>query len=105
MTVRHITSGSSASAAANAYRTADDGSGRTLIKGRQTKAAIVDAALGLASTIGLEGLTIGALAEVPGMSTAVVFPQFGSTGELDIAVNRTSPYPLQQSFFFATLLF
>ena len=30
-------------------------------KGRQTKAAIVEAALGLAAQIGLEGLSIGAL--------------------------------------------
>jgi AcrR family transcriptional regulator len=32
-------------------------------KGQQTKAAIVEAALGLATHIGLEGLSIGALAE------------------------------------------
>src|ERR1700685_3725321 len=38
--------------------------GRALQKGQQTKAAIVDAALGLATQIGLEGLSIGALAEV-----------------------------------------
>ena len=37
-------------------------SGRTLQKGQQTKAAIIDAALGLATHIGLEGLSIGALA-------------------------------------------
>ena len=35
---------------------------RALLKGQQTKAAIVEAALGLASQIGLEGLSIGALA-------------------------------------------
>jgi hypothetical protein len=33
-------------------------------KGEKTKAVIVDAALGLATQIGLEGLSIGALAEV-----------------------------------------
>jgi hypothetical protein len=38
--------------------------GRAMQKGQQTKAAIVDAALGLATQIGLEGLSIGALAEV-----------------------------------------
>ena len=37
-------------------------------KGQQTKAAIVDAALGLATHIGLQGLSIGALAEVMHMS-------------------------------------
>ena len=35
-------------------------------KGQQTKAAIVDAALGLATQIGLEGLSIGALANFSG---------------------------------------
>ena len=38
--------------------------GRALHKGQQTKAAIVDAALGLATQIGLEGLSIGAGGEV-----------------------------------------
>ncbi len=44
--------------------------GRALQKGQQTKATIVDAALALAAQIGLEGLSIGALAEVTGMSRA-----------------------------------
>ena len=34
--------------------------GRALHKGQQTKLAIIDAALGLAAQIGLEGLSIGA---------------------------------------------
>ena len=41
---------------------------RPLLKGRQTRAAILDAALALASHMGLEGLSIGALAEVTQMS-------------------------------------
>ena len=41
-------------------------SAKPLMKGRQTRAAILDAALTLASHIGLEGLSIGALAEVTG---------------------------------------
>ena len=57
-------------------------------KGRQTKAAIVDAALGLASHIGLEGLSIGALAEVTQMSKSGVFAHFGSREELQISVIR-----------------
>ena len=36
--------------------------GRALQKGQQTKATIIDAALALAAQIGLEGLSIGALA-------------------------------------------
>lgn len=57
-------------------------------KGQQTKAAIVDAALGLATQIGLEGLSIGALAEVMRMSKSGVFAHFGSREELQISVIR-----------------
>ena len=61
---------------------------KALLKGRQTRAAILDAALGLASHIGLEGLSIGALAEVMGMSKSGVFAHFGSREELQISVVR-----------------
>jgi AcrR family transcriptional regulator len=62
--------------------------GRALHKGQQTKAAIVDAALGLATQIGLEGLSIGALAEVTQMSKSGVFAHFGSREEMQISVIR-----------------
>lgn len=55
-------------------------------KGEQTRAAIVDAALDMASGAGLEGLTIGALAERMRMSKSGVFAHFGSREELQIAV-------------------
>ena len=61
---------------------------RAAHKGRQTKAAIVDAALGLATQIGLEGLSIGALAEVARMSKSGVFAHFGSREELQLSVVR-----------------
>ena len=61
---------------------------RPLLKGRQTRAAILDRALALASQIGLEGLSIGALAEVTGMSKSGVFAHFGSREELQISVVR-----------------
>jgi AcrR family transcriptional regulator len=61
---------------------------RPLLKGQQTRAAILDAALGLASQIGLEGLSIGALAEVMQMSKSGVFAHFGSREELQISVIR-----------------
>ena len=64
------------------------GSVRALQKGQQTKAAIVEAALGLATHIGLEGLSIGALADVTGMSKSGVFAHFGSREELQISVIR-----------------
>jgi AcrR family transcriptional regulator len=59
-----------------------------LDKGMQTKAVIVDAALRLASQIGLEGLSIGAIAEVTQMSKSGVFAHFGSREELQISVIR-----------------
>src|SRR4051812_22534574 len=62
--------------------------GKALQKGQQTKAAIVDAALGLATQIGVEGLSIGALAEVTQMSKSGVFAHFGSREELQISVIR-----------------
>jgi AcrR family transcriptional regulator len=61
---------------------------RALLKGQQTRAAILDAALALASHSGLEGLSIGALAEVTGMSKSGVFAHFGSREELQISVVR-----------------
>ena len=61
---------------------------RALQKGQQTRAAILDAALGLASHMGLEGLSIGALAEVTQMSKSGVFAHFGSREELQISVIR-----------------
>jgi len=61
---------------------------RPLLKGRQTRAAILEAALALASHMGLEGLSIGALAEVTRMSKSGVFAHFGSREELQISVVR-----------------
>lgn len=60
--------------------------GRVSQKGQQTKQAIVDAALGLATQVGLEGLSIGVLAEVAHMSKSGVFAHFGSREELQISV-------------------
>src|SRR5690606_33034725 len=69
-------------------KTARGRGGKPLHKGQQTKAAIVDAALSLATQIGLEGLSIGALAEVTQMSKSGVFAHFGSREELQISVVR-----------------
>lgn len=62
--------------------------GQALQKGQQTKQAIVEAALALAAQIGLEGLSIGALADVTKMSKSGVFAHFGSREELQISVIR-----------------
>lgn len=64
------------------------GGARAQQKGQQTKQLIVDAALGLAGQIGLEGLSIGVLAEVTHMSKSGVFSHFGSREELQISVIR-----------------
>ncbi|MEY4651592.1 MAG: hypothetical protein RI884_173 [Pseudomonadota bacterium] len=61
---------------------------RSLPKGQQTKAAIIDVALALAHQIGLEGLSIGALADAARMSKSGVFAHFGSREELQISVIR-----------------
>jgi AcrR family transcriptional regulator len=76
---------------------------RALQKGQQTKAAIVDAALGLATQIGLEGLSIGALAEVTQMSKSGVFAHFGSREELQISVVREYHQRFEQEVFYPAM--
>ncbi|WP_345060845.1 TetR/AcrR family transcriptional regulator [Acidovorax lacteus] len=78
-------------------------SGRALQKGQQTKAAIVEAALGLATHIGLEGLSIGALADVTGMSKSGVFAHFGSREELQISVIREYHTRFEQEVFYPAM--
>ena len=72
---------------------------RVLVKGQQTKAAIVDAALHMASRVGLEGLSIGALAEAMEMSKSGVFAHFGSRDELQISVVREYYARFEQEVF------
>ncbi len=55
-------------------------------KGEKTRAMIVQAALEMASREGLEGLTIGTLADQMQMSKSGVFAHFGSREELQLAV-------------------
>ena len=71
-----------------------------LHKGQQTRAAILDAALALASQMGLEGLSIGALAEVMQMSKSGVFAHFGSREELQISVIREYHARFEDEVFF-----
>lgn len=79
------------------------GTGRAMQKGQQTKAAIVEAALGLATHIGLEGLSIGALADVTGMSKSGVFAHFGSREELQISVVREYHARFEQEVFYPAM--
>jgi AcrR family transcriptional regulator len=64
-------------------------------KGEQTRAAILDEALKLVSSSGLQGLTIGTLADAIGMSKSGLFAHFGSREELLLAVLSHG----QQEFF------
>lgn len=72
-------------------------------KGLQTRAAIVDAALALATQIGLEGLSIGALADATGMSKSGVFAHFGAREELQICVLREYHARFEQEVFYPAL--
>jgi AcrR family transcriptional regulator len=81
-------------------RSSASAAARSLQKGQQTRAAILEAALGLASHMGLEGLSIGALAEVTQMSKSGVFAHFGSREELQIAVIREYHARFEDEVFF-----
>jgi AcrR family transcriptional regulator len=74
-----------------------------LNKGQQTKASIVEAALGLSTQIGLEGLSIGAVAEIMHMSKSGVFAHFGSREELQISVIREYFKQFEQDIFLPSL--
>ncbi len=91
------------SAPAPASAAASKPAPKALHKGQQTKAAIVDAALGLAAQVGLEGLSIGAIAEVMHMSKSGVFAHFGSREELQISVVNEYHQRFEQEVFYTAL--
>jgi len=74
-----------------------------LRKGEQTRAAILDVALELASRDGLEGLTIGLLAEKMKMSKSGVFAHFGSREDLQIEVVRLYHNRFEQDVFYPSI--
>ena len=74
-----------------------------MLKGQQTKATIIDAALALAAQVGLEGLSIGALAEVTGMSKSGVFAHFGSREDLQISVVREYHTRFEEEVFYPAM--
>ena len=57
----------------------------TPAKGERTRTSILERAVDLASVEGLEGLTIGRLADELGMSKSGLFAHFGSKEELQLA--------------------
>jgi len=76
---------------------------RIMRKGELTRTAILDAALALASRNGLEGLTIGSLAEQMHMSKSGVFAHFGSREDLQIAVLKRYHQQFEQEVFVPSL--
>jgi AcrR family transcriptional regulator len=55
------------------------------MKGERTRQSILDRAVDIASVEGLEGLTIGRLADEMGMSKSGLFAHFGSKEDLQLA--------------------
>ncbi len=86
-----------------AVRPRGRGAAVPLQKGAQTRALILEAALAQASRAGLEGLSIGTLADVIGMSKSGVFAHFGSREELQIAVVAEYHARFEQEVFFPAL--
>jgi AcrR family transcriptional regulator len=78
-------------------------SNKTPRKGELTRAAILEAALQLAARDGLEGLTIGVLAEQMNMSKSGVFAHFGSREDLQLEVIRLYHANFEQEVFYPSL--
>ncbi|MBV8667531.1 MAG: TetR/AcrR family transcriptional regulator [Burkholderiaceae bacterium] len=72
-------------------------------KGELTRAAILDVALDLSSRDGLEGLTIGLLADKMNMSKSGVFAHFGSREDLQIEVVKLYHEQFEQEVFYPSL--
>ncbi len=72
-------------------------------KGELTRAAILETALESASRHGLEGLTIGLLAEQMNMSKSGVFAHFGSREDLQIAVLQLYHHLFEQEVFYPSM--
>lgn len=72
-------------------------------KGELTRAAILDVALDLASREGLEGLTIGLLADKMNMSKSGVFAHFGSREDLQIDVLKLYHHQFELEVFYPSM--
>lgn len=80
-----------------------DSAPKFLRKGELTRAAILDVALSLASRDGLEGLTIGLLADKMNMSKSGVFAHFGSREDLQIEVLKLYHEKFEQEVFYPAM--
>ncbi len=72
-------------------------------KGELTRAAILEVALDLASRNGLEGLTIGLLADKMNMSKSGVFAHFGSREDLQLEVLKLYHHRIEQEVFYPSM--
>jgi len=68
-------------------------------KGDRTKTLILNDALAVAGEVGLEGLSIGALASRLGLSKSGLFAHFGSKEDLQLATLRHSQERFEQVVF------
>lgn len=80
-----------------------DSTTKFMRKGELTRAAILDVALDLASRDGLEGLTIGLLADKMNMSKSGVFAHFGSREDLQIEVLKLYHHHFEQEVFYPSM--
>lgn len=80
-----------------------DSTSKFMRKGELTRAAILDVALDLASRDGLEGLTIGLLADKMNMSKSGVFAHFGSREDLQIEVVKLYHHQFEQEVFYPSM--
>jgi AcrR family transcriptional regulator len=72
-------------------------------KGAATRQSILQEAMDLASVSGLEGLTIGSLAEATGLSKSGLFAHFGSKEELQLATIQAARTVFQDQVFVPAL--
>src|SRR5215212_11347934 len=73
-------------------------------KGERTRQSILERAVDIASLEGLQGLTIGRLAEELGLSKSGLFAHFGSKEELQIATVETAAHRYIAEIFSEALL-
>ncbi len=85
-----------------AYNIADSAQ-KFMRKGELTRASILDVALDLSSRDGLEGLTIGLLADKMNMSKSGVFAHFGSREDLQLEVLKLYHHHFEQEVFYPSM--
>jgi AcrR family transcriptional regulator len=84
-------------------KTKTEATTKSMRKGELTRAAILDVALEMASRDGLEGLTIGLLADRMSMSKSGVFAHFGSREDLQIEVVKLYHHQFEQEVFYPSM--